>query len=90
MDMNDFKEFRKLVEAVMYSDTKKESQKPIERLQFMAAQMKGDLNGYAKGILKKVVNYAKEASGRVKNKDHWISLVEENWYLLKSEIESPK
>jgi len=86
MDKNNLEELRKLVEAVIYAPTKKEAKDPIKRLEFMASQMKSSLDGYLSGKLKKVVNYAIEASGQVKNKEHWISNMEESWYILKSEI----
>jgi hypothetical protein len=36
--------------------------------------------------LSETITYAKETSGNVKNKEHWISCVRENWHIFESGI----
>jgi hypothetical protein len=90
MDINQRKELRRLIEAVMYSSTKKEAQTHTNRLEFVSSQLRSNLDGYVAGKLKKVVNYAKKASGQVSNKEHWISMVEQSWNVFETEIERKK
>jgi len=78
MEKGTLKKLRELVEAVMYAPTKKDAQEPLRRLKFMASTMKGDLDDYLSGKLGEVIGYAMEASGKVKNKNHWISNVEQS------------
>ncbi|MEX2164003.1 MAG: hypothetical protein WD823_07145 [Sulfuricaulis sp.] len=87
MDKNRLEELRQLVEDVMYASTKKEAQYPIKRLEFMASTLRGEIDGYLFGKLGEVISYAKEASGQVKNKDHWISCVERCWYVFESRVD---
>lgn len=82
MGENTLEKLRELVDAVMYAPTKKDANDPIRRLEFMASHMKGDLDGYLSGKLSEVVSYAKdakEASGQVRNKEHWISVCLREW-----------
>ena len=84
MDDNTLKELRKLVDEVVYASTKKDAQSPLRRLEFEASMLRGVTDPYLSGKLGEVINYAKEASGRVKNKQHWISCVEQSWYVFEN------
>lgn len=84
MDEGKLKEIRRLVDEVMYASTKKEAQNSTRRLEFLASGVRGTIGGYLSGKLSEVVIYAKEASGRVKNKEHWISCVEQSWYVFEN------
>jgi hypothetical protein len=86
LDSNRLKELRQLVEQVMHASTKKEAQHPIRRLEFMASTLRGEIDSYLSGKLGEVISYAKEASGQVKNKEHWTSCVERCWYVFESRI----
>lgn len=86
VDKNRLDELRQLVEQVMYAPTKQEAQHSIRRLEFMASSIKGEVDRYFSGKLGEVISYAKEASGRVKNKDHWISCVEQCWYVFENGV----
>ena len=86
MDKNTLEKLRELVDAVMYAPTKKDAKDLIRRLEFMASHMKSDLDGYLSGKLSEVVSYAKEASGQVRNKEHWISNVEQSWYVFENGV----
>lgn len=87
VDKNRLEELRQLVEQVMYASTKKEAQHLIRRLEFMASTLRGEIDSYLLGKLGEVISYAKEASGQVKNKDHWISCVERCWYVIESRVD---
>jgi len=88
MDSEKLIEFRKLIDEVMNSYTKKDAANPLRKLEFMAAQIKPRLNGYTAGKLSEAVGYAKEASGQVNNKEHLISNMERSWYVFESDITS--
>ncbi|MFV2044836.1 MAG: hypothetical protein ACC700_16570, partial [Anaerolineales bacterium] len=77
---------RELVDAVIYAPTKKDAKDPIRRLEFMASHIKGDIDGCLSGKLSEVVSYAKEASGQVRNKEHWISNVKQSWYVFENGV----
>ncbi|MCX7066148.1 MAG: hypothetical protein NTW85_00365 [Methylococcales bacterium] len=87
MDKNTLDELRQLVNEVMYAPTKKDAQHPLKLLKFKASGLKGLINNpYLSGKLGTVINYATEASGRVKDKEHWISCVEKHWYVFENGI----
>jgi len=86
MDKNTLEKLRELVDAVMYAPTKKDAKNLIRRLEFMASYMKSDLDGYLSGKLSEIVSYAKEASGQVRNKEHWISNIERSWYVFENGV----
>jgi hypothetical protein len=86
MDKNRLTELRQLVEQVMHAPTKKDAQKSIRRLEFAASSVKGEIDGYLYDKLIEVICYAKEASGQVKNKDHWISCAKQCWYIFENGI----
>lgn len=86
MDKNTLEKLRELVDAVMYAPTKKDAKDLIRRLEFMASHMMSDLDGYLSGKLGEVVSYAKEASGQVRNKEHWISNVKRSWYVFENGV----
>ncbi len=86
MDQNSLEKLRELVDAVMYAPTKKDAKSLIRRLEFMTSSIKSDLDGYYSGKLSEVINYAKEASGQVRNKGHWISNIEQSWYVFENGV----
>lgn len=86
MEETKLRELKELIDQVVYAPNKKEAQSSIRRLEFIASQMKGAIDGYLAGKLSEVVSYAKEASGNVKNKDHWISNVEQSWYVFENGV----
>ncbi len=86
MDDGKLIELRQLVDEVMYAATKKDAARPLRRLEFVAAEIKGMIDNYLSGELGEVITYAKEASGKVKNKEHWISCVEQSWYVFENGV----
>jgi hypothetical protein len=86
MDNEKLRKLRSLIDEVIYSHNKKEAAIPLRKLEFMAAQVKSELNGYSSGKLSEAVGYAKEASGQVKNRDLCISNMERSWYVFESDV----
>jgi len=84
MDKKTLEEIRNLVDRVVYSRNKADAKQHVKRLEFEAAHAKSHLDPYLAGKLSEVVSYAKEASGQVTNKEHWISCMESSWYVLES------
>jgi len=85
MNKKELSELRELVELVIYSHSKRDAQPYISRLEFLASQVKSGIDSYLSGKVSEVVSYAKQASGQVKDKQHWISCMEASWYVLESD-----
>ena len=84
VDRNNLQELRKLIDEVIYSPNKVHSERPLRKLEFLAAGYKGNIDRYAAGKLTQTVGYAKKAAGQARNKDHWISNMERAWYTFES------
>ena len=79
MIQEDIAEIKSLIDEVANSSTKKDSQEPLNKLEFKAAHLKGEINGYAKTKLSQAINKAKEASGQILNKETKLYDVENSW-----------
>lgn len=93
--MNDSEliELRDLIEQVMYAPTKKEAQFLLIKLEHFIALKRSSilcLDPYLNGKIDQVIAYAKDASGRVMNKEHWISCVDQSWYVFENGIKSKR
>ena len=86
MDKNTVDKLRNLIDATIYAATKNDAKIPIRQLEFMASNIKGKIHPYAFGKLREAINYAMEASGRVENKEHWISNVNTSWYVFENDV----
>jgi hypothetical protein len=84
-DVN-LKELRMLVDEVINARNKKDAAIPLRKLEFMVSSMRGDFNGYTAGKLGELVDYSKTASGQVKNKEHWVSVVNQVWHVFESDV----
>ena len=84
MDDRKLIEFRDLVDEIIYAPTKADAKPLISRLKFAASGLKNDLDPYIFSKLNEVIAYADQASGRVKNKEHWISCVDQSWYVFEN------
>jgi len=87
--MANLDELRQLVDDVMHASTKKEAQHPLRRLKFLAARLKVNMDPYYAGKLGEVISFAEEASGRVSNKQHWISCADQSWYTFEYGVKHP-
>lgn len=73
------------IEEIIYSPTKKDGQILISRLNYKVNLIKSEITDpYLFNKLKEVIIYAKEASGRVNNKEHWKLCAEQSWYTFES------
>lgn len=86
MESSKINELRRLVDEVMYAPTKKDAQYPLGCLEFASSGVKGTIDPYLSGKLGEVIAFAKQASGRVNNKQHWISCVEQCWYVFENGV----
>jgi hypothetical protein len=87
--MANLDELRQLVDDVMHASTKQEAQHPLRRLKFLAAGLKVNMDPYYARKLGEVISYAEEASGRVSNKQHWISCADRSWYTFEYGVKHP-
>lgn len=87
MNIKQLEEFRVLIDDVVYATSKNEAKLPIKKLEFFVTHLKGVVDPYFHGVMKTIVNHAKEASGQPRNKEHWLTNVEDNWNYLKMELE---
>ena len=81
-------ELRSLIDRIIYAPTKSAARRDVQRLEFLRCSYKERVNGYLSGKLAEAIGYAKEASGAVKDKEHWISCMEGSWYVFESGIGS--
>jgi hypothetical protein len=86
MDMKQLENVRELIELVIHASTKADAKPYIKRLDFAVSNFKPKLDPYFAGKLSEAATYAKEASGQVRNKEHWISCMEDSWYVFESHI----
>lgn len=90
MENKILEEFQTLVDDVVNAPTKKDAKFPIRKLEFFVSQLNGKLDNYLHGVMKIIVNHAKEASGQVNNKDHWLTNVQDNLNYLKMELKTER
>lgn len=93
--MNDSEliELKDIIDEVMYSPTKKEAQTLLRKLENFIVLKRSSifcLDPYLNGKIDEVIAYAKDASGRVSNKEHWISCAEQSWYVFENGIRSKR
>jgi hypothetical protein len=86
MDDQTLKDLRKAVEELVYSSTKSTAKAPASHLEYLVSNVSGNLEPYFFEKLREVVIYAKEASGQVKNKEHWINNVNQSWYIFENGV----
>lgn len=84
MNDKELTELRDLIDEVIYSSTKADAKPFLNQLKRQALGIKKNIDPYISGKLNEVIAYADEASGRVKNKEHWISCVEQSWYVFEN------
>lgn len=76
------KKLRNLVDEVISSTSKSRGVDAVRRLEFSASMLRAEIDPYFAGKLSEVVTYAKSASGQSRDKEHWISCVEQCWYVF--------
>ncbi len=86
MDENKLQKFKSLMDSVIYAPTKKDAKGTLRQLRFMASNIDADIDHYLLGKLQEAINYAEEASGRVKDKEHWKRCSEQSWYVFSTRV----
>ena len=86
MEMKELEDIRALLELVIRASTKADAQSYIRRLDFAISSVKPKLDPYHAGKLSEAAGYAADASGQVRNKEHWISCMEQSWYVIQSHV----
>ena len=93
MNDNELIELRDLLDKVIDSSTKKEAQFPLRELEYFVSLKRSSifsLDPYLDEKIDQVIAYAKDASGRVANKEHWVSCVEQSWYVFENGIKNKR
>lgn len=78
LSINEYEEIKQLVDCALDAPNKKEAQKYINQIQSYGYS----LNGNAFNILSELISYVESASGRVRDKEHWIDCVKNRLYVL--------
>lgn len=79
LTIEEYGKIEHLVDCAIEAPNKKEAQKYINQMQ----SYENNLSGNARNIMGELICYVKSASGRVKDKDHWIDCVRNRLYVLK-------
>ena len=79
-------ELKDMIEMVAYASTKNDAKTLVRKLEFKASSLRNEIEPYSYGKLKETINYAKSASGQVKDKEHWVSCMESAWYVFEAEV----
>ena len=88
MTEEELNEIWELLESTAYATTKAYGSQSLSKLNSKLAVLRGDIPGYTAGKLSEAISCASQASGQVRNKEHWISPMHGAWYVFKSDIES--
>lgn len=84
----DTKRIKELLESACLAPTKGAARTTLKQLRLIASGLKGskDIEDYYVSKLHEAIGYAEEASGRVNNKDHWISCMNQSLYTFESGV----
>lgn len=86
MNAKDVAELRSLIDRVILAPTKAIAKPDVQRLEFLHSTCKHTTNGYLAGKLGEAIGYAKQASGSVRDKEHWTACMEQSWYVFENHI----
>ena len=85
LKQSDYKKIESLTNRIMWADTKKEAAKPLGELKFLASKL--DVKANIGNMVSELIGCANAASGRVQQKDHWISHPKTALYKLNAYVE---
>ena len=85
LKQSDYKEIESLTNRIIWSDTKKDAANPLRRLKFLANTL--DVQRNISYMITELIGCAESASGRVQQKDHWISHTKTALYKLNAYVE---
>ena len=86
MNIEDIDEIKKLIHELINAYSKNDAQRYVSRLEFIKSINKYNISPYSFEKLSQAINYAKQASGQVKNKEHWANNSEQSFYLFEREV----
>jgi len=78
----EFKEIERLVSCATSAWTKKDAEQHIKRLKFMCGTNGAKLEPYARNVFRELIGSVQAASGKVREKDHWLGVVDQDLYKL--------
>lgn len=85
----EFAEIKRLVNEAIMARNKKMASTYINRLELMKSTL--EIKPNIRNILAELIAYVKEASGQVREKEHWVSAVNQSLYKLKTfQVENNK
>ena len=80
MEESDLNELKENINSLVNASTKNEAKPLYRKLIFKLSTLEAEVGSYLLGKLKQAINYANEASGQVKDKEHWRLCMEKSWY----------
>ena len=83
MNESELNAFKDQIDNLVYAETKRDAKPLGNRLAFKASTLAGEIDPYYLGKLREAINFAMEASGQVREKEHWRSCMERSWYTFK-------
>ena len=86
MEESELNKLKDQIDNLVYAGTKKDAKPLHNRLTFKASNLAGEIDPYYLGKLREAINFAMEASGRVRDKEHWRSCMEKSWYTFKGGV----
>lgn len=89
IEANSLVELKDLLERIMHAPTKSSANQDIKKLEFKSSMLRNAVAPYAYEKLSQAIIYSKQASGQVKDKQHWIDCSFRAWYLFEREINRP-
>lgn len=81
----EFEEIKMLAYKVVSANNKKSAEPFVNRLDFMQRTL--DIEPYKRNVLAELVSYVSAASGRVRDKEHWMSAVNQSLFKLEPSSE---
>lgn len=86
MEQSQVTELKQLLDEAMLAPTKQDALRSITRMEFLASQLRSSIDPYLSMKLQEAIGYAQQASGRVKEKEHWVSCAKQSWYVFENGI----
>ena len=84
IDPDEIDQIKDLVFEATYSSTKADASAALNQLNAIFMHHESSLEPYAREKFKELISYAKTASGRVTEKEHWINVVNSAFGKFKS------
>lgn len=82
----EIKHLRGLVDEVVDASSKAAAKEPTRRLEFAESEIRGRVSGAMATKFGEVVSYAKQASGKPRDKEHWQSAWRASWSVFVSGV----